>query len=105
MGKVVITMHASPRTVGIRRLKDKPATGLQRFACRFQESDQNLAHAEKLAPNSPKLIFAKADLYVKHNRNLDVAKSLLKKYMSMSLSPDDPPRSDAAKLLKQVQGG
>jgi Flp pilus assembly protein TadD len=93
-------IEASPQRIG--RFID-----MARFLAkqgRFQEADQNIAHAEKIAPNAPKLIFAKADLYVKHKRNLDVAKSLLKKYMSMSLSPDDPPRSDAAKLLKQVQG-
>jgi cytochrome c-type biogenesis protein CcmH/NrfG len=93
-------IEASPQRIG--RFID-----MARFLAkqgRFQESDQNLAHAEKLAPNSPKLVFAKADIYIKHNRNLSVAKSLLKKYMSMSLSPDDPPRADAAKLLKQVQG-
>jgi Flp pilus assembly protein TadD len=93
-------LEASPQRIG--RFID-----LARFLAkqgRFQESDQNIASAEKLAPNSPKLIFAKADLYIKHGRNLDVARSLLKKYMSMSLSPDDPPRSDAAKLLKQVKG-
>jgi Flp pilus assembly protein TadD len=93
-------IEASPQRIG--RFID-----MARFLAkqgRFQEADQNIAHAEKIAPNAPKLIFAKADLYVKHRRNLDVAKSLLKKYMSMSLSPEDPPRSDAAKLLKQVQG-
>lgn len=71
---------------------------------RYQESDQSLEQAEKIAPNSPRLIYARADLYVKGKRNLDVAKKLLQQYMSMSLSPDDPPRSDAAKLLKQAQG-
>lgn len=71
---------------------------------RYQEADQSIAQAEKLAPNAPKLVYAKADLYVKHGRNLELAKKLLQQYMSMSLSPDDPPRSDAAKLLKQVQG-
>ena len=71
---------------------------------RFQESDQSIAQAEKISPNSPKLVYAKADLYVKQKRTLDVAKKLLEQYMSMSLSPEDPPRSDAAKLLKQVQG-
>ena len=71
---------------------------------RYQESDQSLEQAEKIAPNSPRLVYAKADLYIKGKRNLDVAKKLLQQYMSMSLSPDDPPRSDAAKLLKQVQG-
>jgi tetratricopeptide (TPR) repeat protein len=93
-------IEASPQRIG--RFID-----MARFLAkqgRFQEADQNIEHAEKIAPNAPKLIFAKADLYVKHGRHLDVAKSLLKKYMSMSLSPEDPPRSDAAKLLKQVQG-
>ena len=49
-------------------------------------------------------MYAKADLYIKSKRNLDVAKTLLMRYMSMDLSPDDPPRSEAEKLLKQVQG-
>jgi tetratricopeptide (TPR) repeat protein len=71
---------------------------------RYQESDESLARAEKIAPDSPKLLYAKADLYIKSGRNLQVAKELLKRYMTSTLSPDDPPRSDAAKLLKQVQG-
>ena len=49
-------------------------------------------------------MFAKADLYIKSKRNLDVAKELLKKYLSLNLTPEDPPRSEAEKLLKQVQG-
>ncbi len=72
---------------------------------RYEEAEQSLAQAEKIAPSSPKVIYAKADLYIKNKRNLDVAKSLLIRYMSMNLSPDDPPRSAAAKLLKQAQGG
>jgi len=71
---------------------------------RFQESDQSIANAEKIAPDSPKLMYAKADLYIKSKRNLGVAKDLLKRYLSSSLTPDDPPRSDAMKLLQQVQG-
>jgi tetratricopeptide (TPR) repeat protein len=93
-------VDASPQRIG--RILD-----LAKFLAkqgRYQESDQSLEQAEKIAPNSPRVIFAKADLYVKSKRNLDVAKKLLQQYMSMSLSPDDPPRSDAAKLLKQVQG-
>jgi tetratricopeptide (TPR) repeat protein len=71
---------------------------------RYQEADQSVARAEKIAPDSPKVIYAKADLYIKSKRNLDVARELLKHYMTLSLTADDPPRSDAAKLLKQVQG-
>jgi Flp pilus assembly protein TadD len=71
---------------------------------RYQEADRSLAKAEQIAPNSPRLMFAKADLYIKGKRNLDVARELLKRYLSCSLTPEDPPRADAEKLLKQVQG-
>jgi hypothetical protein len=50
-------------------------------------------------------MFVKADLYIRQGKNLDIAKDLLKRYMSSTLTPDDPPRSEAAKLLKQAQGG
>jgi tetratricopeptide (TPR) repeat protein len=93
-------VDASPQRIG--RLID-----LARFLARqgrFQECDESLARAEKIAPNSPKLVYAKADLYIKSKRNLGVAKKLLEQYLSMSLSPDDPPRAEAQKLLKQVQG-
>jgi len=72
---------------------------------RFHESDQSLARAEKLSPESPRVIFAKADIYLKSGRNRDEAVKLLRHYMTLSLSPDDPPRQDAAKLLRQAQGG
>jgi tetratricopeptide (TPR) repeat protein len=71
---------------------------------RLQEADQSLARAEKVAPGSPKVVFAKADLYIKQGQNLELAKDLLKRYMSMTLSPDDPPKSQAEKLLRQVRG-
>jgi len=93
-------IDASPQRIG--RIID-----LAKFLAkqgRFQEADQSIAKAEKLAPNSPKVIYAKADIYVKNGRNLEVAKTLLKRYMSMKLSPEDPSRADAAKLLKQAQG-
>jgi tetratricopeptide (TPR) repeat protein len=93
-------IEASPQRVG--RFID-----LARFLAkqgRFQEADQSIAKAETIAPDTPKLVYAKADIYIRNGRNLDTAKELLKHYMSMNLSPEDPPRADAAKLLKQVQG-
>lgn len=71
---------------------------------RYQESDQSFARAEKIAPDSPRLIFAQADLYIKHGRNLELARDLLKRYLTLALSPEDPPRSQAEKLLRQVRG-
>lgn len=92
-------IDASPQRVG--RFID-----LAKFLARqgrFQEADQSFARAEKVAPNSPKLVFAKADVYIKTGRNLELARILLKRYMTMKLSPEDPTRADAARLLKQVE--
>ena len=69
---------------------------------RTQESDQTFQAADKLEPNSPKLMFAKADSYIHNHRNLDAARALLRQYLSASLTPDDPPRAQAEKLLKQA---
>jgi tetratricopeptide (TPR) repeat protein len=71
---------------------------------RYQESDQTVARAEKIAPDSPRFLFAKADLYVKTGRHLDVARTLLERYLASQLTPDDPPRSDAEKLLRKARG-
>jgi len=71
---------------------------------RYSEADQSLAKAVQLAPDSPRVIFGRAEIYVKSKRNLDVARALLKRYLSLSLTPEDPPRSQAEKLLQQVQG-
>jgi tetratricopeptide (TPR) repeat protein len=93
-------IDASPHRVG--RLID-----LAKFLARqgrYQEAHLSLAKAEKLGPEPPKLVYAKADLLIQEKKDLAVAKSLLKQYLSMNLSPDDPSRADAKKLLKQVEG-
>jgi tetratricopeptide (TPR) repeat protein len=71
---------------------------------RIQEADQSLARAEAMAPGSPRLMFAKADLYIHTGRNRTEARQLLERYLGSQLTPDDPPRSEARKLLKQAQG-
>ena len=72
---------------------------------RYQEADLNFARAEQIAPNNMRLVFAKADSYVKTGRNLEVARNLLKLYLSSNVTPEDPPKADALKLLHQIQGG
>jgi Tfp pilus assembly protein PilF len=72
---------------------------------RFQESDQNFARAEQLAPDYPKLMYVRADVYVKSGRNLDVAKDLLKRYLTCAVGPEDPPKAEARKLLRRLEGG
>lgn len=72
---------------------------------RFEESDKFFEQAERLAPNAPDVYFAEASTYIKANRNMNTAKVLLKKYLSASnLTPDDPPKSEAEKLLRKVSG-
>jgi tetratricopeptide (TPR) repeat protein len=72
---------------------------------RYQESDKTIETAEKISPDSPRLIFAKADLLIQSKRNLEEARKLLQRYLASELTPDDPPRSDAQKLLRQASGG
>jgi tetratricopeptide (TPR) repeat protein len=93
-------IDASPKAIG--RFIDM-ARFLARHG-RFQEANQNLAKAETLGPNDPKVIYTKADLLIQEKRDLGVARDLLKRYMSMKLSPDDPSRADARKLLRQAEG-
>jgi Flp pilus assembly protein TadD len=71
---------------------------------RVKESDETFQEAEKIAPNSPKLMFARAETYIETNRNLDEARTLLERYLASNLTPDDPPREDAERLLRRVNG-
>jgi tetratricopeptide (TPR) repeat protein len=93
-------MELAPRQVG--RVLD--LAKYQAKHGRFEESEAAFDKAEKLAPNSPKVYFARAHTYIQERRNLDKAKSLLIKYLKSELTPDDPPREQAEKLLRQVSG-
>jgi len=72
---------------------------------RFEESDKTFVDAQKLAPDAPKVMYARAATYIETKRNIETAKALLEKYLTSSLTPDDPPRAEAQKLLRQVSGG
>lgn len=92
-------MELAPRQVG--RILD-----LARYLYkegRPQDGDAIFAHAEKIAPNSPKVMFVRAETYVQNKRNLEQAKLLLRKYLNSPLTPDDPPRSAAQKLLHEAE--
>ena len=66
---------------------------------RVDEADQSLARAEQIAPGNPRLMFAKADIYIKTGRKRE-AREILERYLSEQLTPDDPSRSDALRLLR-----
>ena len=94
-------VEAAPQQVG--RLLDLARLFTRQG--RNQEADQSLARAEQIAPDSPKVLFARAEIYVHSRRNLPMARQLLVRYLSLTVTPDDPPKAEAEKLLKQAQGG
>ncbi len=72
---------------------------------RFAESDATFQRAEKITPDAPKLLFARASTYIRAKRNQTVARGLLEQYLKSSLTPDDPSRREAERLLKEVRSG
>ncbi len=71
---------------------------------RLPESDRLFAQARALAPGKPGIALAEARAYIENHRNLEQARKLLESYLQASLTPDDPPRQEAEKLLKRVGG-
>lgn len=66
------------------------------------ESDAMFNEAAKIAPESPAVLFARAETYVRQKRNLSDARRLLVQYLKSNLTPEDPPRERAEELLKQI---
>ena len=92
-------MDLAPRDPG--RILD-----LARFLAahgRIEESDALFSRAEEIAPGDPRVEFARAKSYIDSRRNLDQARTLLKKYLQSDLTPDDPPKQNAEKLLGEAQ--
>jgi Flp pilus assembly protein TadD len=94
-------MELAPGQVG--RVLD-----LARFLARrgrIAESDAVFVRASQVAPNAPSVVFARAKTYIDQRRNLEQAHKLLQQYLDSPLTPDDPPKSAAEKLLRQAAGG
>ena len=70
---------------------------------RAQEAEKTFEQASAIAPGSPKVLFAKAESYIKAGRK-EEARKLLKQYLTLPLSPDDPPREEALRLLDRLKG-
>lgn len=69
---------------------------------RYKESEQAFEQAAKIDPNAPKLLFARASAYIESGRNLGEARQLLERYLRSDLTPDDPPRKEAERLLSKL---
>ena len=69
---------------------------------RFNESEAMFDQAAQVAPGNAKILFERANTYIHEQRNLELAKQLLQRYIRAQLTPDDPPRERAAFLLKKI---
>jgi tetratricopeptide (TPR) repeat protein len=93
-------VELTPRKV--RRLLD-----LARYLAklgRIPESEAAFNRATELAPDTPMVRFARAQTYIEQKRNLDQARALLQQYLRSNLTPDDPSREQAEKLLQEAPG-
>ncbi len=93
-------INAAPHSVG-------HLLALGRFLAnqgRNKESDAVFMEAQTKHPNAPQVLFAWASVLVKQKRDLPQAKTMLEQYMQASLTPDDPPKNEARRLLKEVGG-
>ena len=69
-----------------------------------KQSEQALTQAAEIMPAAPKLLFAQAELYIQQQRRIPEAHTLLRRYLQMPLTPGDPPRREAERLLAQTGG-
>ncbi len=91
-------VELAPRESG--RLVD-----LARFLAKrgnLDESDRLFAQARTLSPNKPGVAFAEARTDIEHHRNMEQARRLLQSYLRAQLTPDDPSRQEAEKLLQRA---
>lgn len=93
-----LAVSAAPLQVG--RLID-----LARFLAgqgRWAESEGTFESAQRIAPDDPRLLFGRAEIYIRSKRNLGAARQLLNQYLTAKLTPEDPPRSEAKALISRL---
>jgi tetratricopeptide (TPR) repeat protein len=72
---------------------------------RHAEADEAFERAQKVAPGNPRVWFSRAAAWIESGRNLAEARRLLERYLEAELTPDDPPRREARKLLEKAARG
>ena len=70
---------------------------------RYEESDRVFEKAMALRPEAPSVLYEKAVALAEADRNLDEAQQLLEQYLKAELTPDDPPRYEAGRLLSRIR--
>jgi Tfp pilus assembly protein PilF len=99
-GQFRLAVQSAPRQAG--RLID-----LAKFLAKAgkpQESDAAFLRAKSIDPANRRLVFEQANAWIAAKRNLPEARRLLQMYLRMPLTADDPPRSEAEKLLRRASG-
>jgi Flp pilus assembly protein TadD len=71
---------------------------------RLNESDLLFEQARNMAPRQPRVAFAEASANIENHRRIERARRLLDGYLHASLTPDDPPRQEAERLLRRAAG-
>ncbi len=69
---------------------------------RFEESDRLFEKARALPSARPGITFTQAKTDIENHRNMEQARELLKAYLKAALTPEDPPRREAEKLLERL---
>ena len=72
---------------------------------KLRESDAVFDQAAAIDPNDKRLLYGRAEAYVKGKRNLSVARKYLEAYLQAPLTPDDPSRDEARKLIRRAASG
>jgi tetratricopeptide (TPR) repeat protein len=69
---------------------------------RLSEAEQQFQRAAKEDPGYRPLLYERARVYIENKRELDKARKLLEEYMKGPLTPDDPSREEARRLLART---
>ncbi|MDP9055416.1 MAG: tetratricopeptide repeat protein [Acidobacteriota bacterium] len=72
---------------------------------RHEDAAKIFRQATSVAPDSPRVVFARASSLIQGHRNVTQARELLIKYLAANnLTPEDPPRWEARQLLRKAEG-
>jgi tetratricopeptide (TPR) repeat protein len=72
---------------------------------KLRESDAVFDQAAAIDPNDKRLLYGRAETYIKGKRNLGAARKYLEAYLQTQLTPDDPSREEARKLIQRAASG
>ena len=71
---------------------------------RVKESEEILLRAASQAPETARLLFARARVALHGRGDAREAQDLLHRYLASAITPDDPPKSEALALMRLAQG-